>query len=309
MGRFQGWAAFGCAGAIVFGSIASSGTAHAAMRSTIASSQPAWARPANRVGSVNGNTDIVVRVYLRLRDRAGLDALAAAVSNPKSPKYRHFLTTAQVRGSTRHRARRRVGAVVARVERAAVARPAREQPVRRGRGTRDADGVEPSASRFRPIACTARPSRAADQDLSVPPSLAPAVAGVIGVDEAQALLRPDHIVGNADPRNAAPPPAGFRNAPTVLRVLEREGRHDRSRVRRRVRIAAPVRAVRVHTSAASLGVRPDVDGRRWSRRSGRDGRDRRRVRVADDLPATPDVRGSATTRRIRCCLRSSRRST
>lgn len=97
MGRFQGWAAFVCAVAIALSSIASTGTAHAATRSPIASPRPAWATAANRVGAFDGRTRIAVRIYLQLRDRAGLDAVAAAVSTPGSAQYRQFLTTAQVR--------------------------------------------------------------------------------------------------------------------------------------------------------------------------------------------------------------------
>ena len=66
--------------------------------------------------------------------------------------------------------------------------------------------------------------RGTDRDLSVPDQLAGVVTGVIGADQGQALVRPDHI-GREQPwsRDPEPPcsqagdrtssPDGFRNAP------------------------------------------------------------------------------------------------
>ena len=56
---------------------------------------PSWVASAVRTGLVNPRQPMNVGVSLRYRDEAGLQALIADVSNPASPHFRHFLTTAQ----------------------------------------------------------------------------------------------------------------------------------------------------------------------------------------------------------------------
>jgi subtilase family serine protease len=66
-------------------------------RFSIARSHPSWAVAAARVAGVNAGTGIDIRVYLKGANDAGLEAVARAVSDPKSASYRHFLTPAAVR--------------------------------------------------------------------------------------------------------------------------------------------------------------------------------------------------------------------
>ena len=58
---------------------------------------PAWAAPTADRGEIAPSAPVTVRVYLAGRDRAGLEALATAVSDPTSPSHARFLTARQVR--------------------------------------------------------------------------------------------------------------------------------------------------------------------------------------------------------------------
>src|SRR6516165_398725 len=83
-----------CAGTAAVAALpASAGQA----RATIAGSLPSWATPRNRVSSAKSSERISIRVYLTMRNRAGLDAVAHAVSDPKSAAYHKYLSTAQMR--------------------------------------------------------------------------------------------------------------------------------------------------------------------------------------------------------------------
>ena len=64
-------------------------------RAAITSDQPTWASAANDRGQVDTGTQLDARVYLAGADPQGLDAFAAAVSDPKSPQFRHYLTPAR----------------------------------------------------------------------------------------------------------------------------------------------------------------------------------------------------------------------
>jgi subtilase family serine protease len=83
--------------ALAFGGLAAMTAAQAAThRTAIPGTHPAWATLSGRVSThrLSGGT-VNARIYLSSRDRAGLAAYAAAVSNPHSPLYRHFLTAPQ----------------------------------------------------------------------------------------------------------------------------------------------------------------------------------------------------------------------
>jgi hypothetical protein len=56
-------------------------------------------RGAVRVGSPAGSARVSGAVALRLRNASGLTAAATAVSNPKSPDYKHYVTPAQFRAA------------------------------------------------------------------------------------------------------------------------------------------------------------------------------------------------------------------
>jgi subtilase family serine protease len=66
-------------------------------RSTLKGSKPSWAVPKNYSSAADATTKLGFRVYLGWNNPSGAEALARAVSDPKSKSYRHYLTPAQFR--------------------------------------------------------------------------------------------------------------------------------------------------------------------------------------------------------------------
>ncbi|MGI8803080.1 MAG: S53 family peptidase [Solirubrobacteraceae bacterium] len=204
---------------------ATAATVAVAVAVAVRGSTPSWATPANRVATSDPNQTVVFRTYLRLRDAAGAAAMARAVSDPASPTYQSYLSADQVR-RTFAPATATVAAVSAWLSRSGLKVgyvPPNNQFVE---ATGTAGQVEQAFGvKLSDYAFKGRRLRAPDRELSVPASLAGAVSGVVGVDQAMALLRPDNAavdrVAGAPRRPAAaplapgvaPPPDGFRNAP------------------------------------------------------------------------------------------------
>ena len=65
--------------------------------STLRGSKPPWANPGNRVRAANATDYVGFRVYLGWNNSSAAEALAQAVSDPRSHSYRHYLTPAQFR--------------------------------------------------------------------------------------------------------------------------------------------------------------------------------------------------------------------
>ena len=61
--------------------------ASAADKTPVAGSHASWANAANRVAAASSGQKIVLRVYLNLRDQAGAEAAARAISSPGSASY------------------------------------------------------------------------------------------------------------------------------------------------------------------------------------------------------------------------------
>ncbi|NJC71647.1 S8/S53 family peptidase [Planosporangium thailandense] len=208
------------------GILAGSPAAFADSRSPVAGSHPKWATPANRAGNADTAKKLSFRVYLQMRDRAGAEAAARAVSDPKSASYGDYLTPDKVRQRFAPQASSvsavrswlqsngfKVGEV-----------PANNLYVEAS-GTvanvEKAFGV--NLAMYRVQGSTLR---APDHDLSVPGSISSVVSGVVGVDQAQNLFRPMHTTGDgagagnargnaaasAAAPSTAPPSPGFRNA-------------------------------------------------------------------------------------------------
>ena len=57
---------------------------------------PSYVTTAKNLGPANPTNTIEVSLWLRLRNRAQLDALTTELYNPASPTYRHFLTRSQI---------------------------------------------------------------------------------------------------------------------------------------------------------------------------------------------------------------------
>jgi subtilase family serine protease len=178
-------------------------------RLSIAGTRPDWAVPAGRVAGVGASTGIDIRVYLKGPDDAGLEAVARAVSDPKSAAYRHFLTPAALR--TRYAPTPATVSVVRNWLQGQglqlLGEPANNLYVEAtGTASQIAStfGVELGIYKVHGMQL-----RAADRDLTVPASVAAAVSGIVGVDQSETLLQPKHI--SADPNVKVG--AGFRNAP------------------------------------------------------------------------------------------------
>jgi subtilase family serine protease len=193
--------------------------------STIPQSHPQWATPKSKVADVAGSSSVTFRVYLKTRDEAGAEALANAVSNPSDASYAHYLSPDQVR------------------QRFAPTR-AQVDSVRDWLGSAgfSIDSVPSNNAFVEATGSAAKVDsafhvqlgeyqvdgmklRATDTDLSIPGSLSSTVLSVIGVDQAETLMKPASVGASGDvSSNASPgagshggsdavaPPAGFHNA-------------------------------------------------------------------------------------------------
>jgi subtilase family serine protease len=74
---------------------AASSAFSAPSRGSISGSVPGWTRAAHSTGSTSSSKRVSFNVVLKLRNQAGAEALAAAVSDPNSKSYGHYLTSSQ----------------------------------------------------------------------------------------------------------------------------------------------------------------------------------------------------------------------
>ena len=86
-----------CTAAAVGLSVAVPAAAGAAGTASLPNSHPRWATPGNKVAATAADSRIGFSVYLKMRDQAGAEAVATAVSDPNSSSYGHYLSPAQVR--------------------------------------------------------------------------------------------------------------------------------------------------------------------------------------------------------------------
>ncbi|MEV6876404.1 S53 family peptidase [Amycolatopsis sp. NPDC051128] len=195
-------------------------TASAQGRQDIPQSHPLWANAQAKVADTAPAAKLSFRVYLNQRDNAGAEALAQAVSDPDSRTYRQFLSPDQVRD--------RFAASEATVNAVKSWLTGNgfsigEVPSNRAfvEATGTADQTEKAfAVDLGKYRVKGQTLRAADKNLSVPANLAADVLGVVGVDQATNLFKPDHTDGidsgkatkSVQPSDVAPGP-GFRNAP------------------------------------------------------------------------------------------------
>ncbi|MCU1451893.1 MAG: serine protease [Acidimicrobiales bacterium] len=196
--------------------------ATALSRTLVPGSEPAWATGRNHRTPVPPAQRLRLRVYLNLRDRAGAEAAARAVSEPGRATYRHYLSPAAVLARFAPTTSA-VDAVRGWLQRNAVQAgyvPPNRQFV-------EATGTAAAVERAFGVhlglyAVQGRQLRAADRPLSVPAELAPAISGVIGVDQALELMHPLSIGPDPDraPRpqggshaggRVVPPAGGYRN--------------------------------------------------------------------------------------------------
>jgi len=178
-------------------------------RAVVTGNVPPWATSANFKSAVSGGDPIGFRVYLNWSDPAGAEALALAVSDPASPSYGQFLTPAQFRQRFAPD-QQTVGSVTSWLRDQGFTIdyvPANNHYVEAEGTVAQAEAA--FATTIDQFQVQGLVLRAPGSDISVPASIAPAVAGVIGLDESAALVHTDHIA--ADP--GAPPSPAFVNAP------------------------------------------------------------------------------------------------
>lgn len=177
-------------------------------KAALKGSVPPWATSANWKSAANPADPVNFRVYLNLRDQAKAEALAQAVSNPKSASYGQYLTTNQFNQQFAP-----TSADVAALsswltsEGLTVGYTPSNNHYVAAEGTvaqvQAAFGV--SLGTYNVNGKTLRSNVG---ELLFPTGLVGAVAGVVGIDQSTALVT---TLKTGDP--AAPPSGGFRNAP------------------------------------------------------------------------------------------------
>lgn len=175
-------------------------------RATLPGSVPSWANSQNFVGATDPGDSVGFRVYLGWKDPSAVLSLAQAVSDPRSPSYRHYLTPAQFRQQFAP-AQSDVNAV---------------QSWLRGQGFTivytpqnnhyvSAEGTVAQATAafgvdFGNYAVQGLTVRSPSSEISIPTALATVVSGVVGLDASAQFVRPANTKGDA------PPPAAFVSA-------------------------------------------------------------------------------------------------
>jgi subtilase family serine protease len=195
-----------CVGLVLGVTAAVPSIASASSPNVVPNSHPSWATPNNRVAATAASSRISFDVYLKARDEAGAEALAAAVSNPNSSSYGHYLSPAQVRSQ--------FAATDATVQSVrgwlastglAVGATASNNAYIQASGS--AAQIQAAfAVQLNTYSVKGHNLRGADGDLSLPASVASAVLSVSGVN--QSISTPQ----NTATPGVVPPPAGFRNA-------------------------------------------------------------------------------------------------
>ncbi len=172
-------------------------------RTVLAGSKPSWANSKDLVGPASPSADVGFRVYLGWRDESAVEALAAAVSDPRSPSYGKYLSPGAFRSAFAPTASS-VGAVknwLVHEGFSVVHTPANHHYVSaEGTVGQAAAAFGTSFGMYQADGLTVR---SPSTDVSIPSSLAGIVSGVIGLDDSAQFVHTDHITGDA------PPPAAF----------------------------------------------------------------------------------------------------
>jgi subtilase family serine protease len=157
----------------------------------LAGSHPTWASRSADRGAVAKGSSISVRLYLAGRDRAGLAAYAAAVSNPASASYGAFLTSAQVQ--------QRYGASPAQLLQ--IHRWVTSSGLKVTASTAEYVEVSGSAAALGKAFSTSLhqyktaqgTKRAPTKDVSIPGNVSGAILGVSGLSQVVQVNRPDYV--------------------------------------------------------------------------------------------------------------------
>src|SRR5712691_4937830 len=175
-------------------------------RSTLNSSAPAWANSKNYQGPADPTSYVGFRVYLGWNNPSQLDALAQAVSDPRSSSYGQYLTPAQFRQQFAP-LQSSVGAVQSwlKSQGFSVDYTPQNNHYVSAEGT-VAQAQAAFGTSFGMYSAGGLVVRSPSSDVSIPQSLAGIVSGVVGLDDSAQFVFTDHTVGDA------PPPAAFVSA-------------------------------------------------------------------------------------------------
>lgn len=169
-------------------------------------SAPSWANARNYVGPIPATDSIGFRVYLGWQDASTVVSMAQAVSDPRNPSYRHFLTPPQFRQRFAP-AQAQVNAVQSwlRSQGFSIVYTPQNNHYVAAEGTvaqaSAAFGVQFAAYQVMGLAV-----RSPSAEVSIPSSLAGIIAGVIGLDDSAQFVHSNIA------RSDAPPPAAFVSA-------------------------------------------------------------------------------------------------
>jgi subtilase family serine protease len=195
---------------------AASASASTAARTQLAGSLTPATERSQPQGAVPASNSVSFDLTLQLRDASGAEAEARAVSDPASAQYRHYLTDAQW-NATYAPTQAEVSAASSwlRQEGFSVAAVPRDRLFVSAAGTaaRVEKAFSTSLSYYKVNGETVR---LANDQLSVPSSIAGSVSGVVGVNEY--LETTPLTTGDSAPKSVAAqpgqepaPPAGYRN--------------------------------------------------------------------------------------------------
>src|SRR6266403_1179756 len=180
-------------------------------RSTLKGSKPSWATSQNYTGAANASDTLGYRVYLSWTNPSGAEALARAVSDPRSKSYRHYLTPAQFRQQFAPTANQ-----VAQVQSwltsqgfSLVYTPANNHYVSAQGTVAQAQAAFGTKFGMYKVAQLGLTLRSPSADVSIPSSLAGVVNAVIGLDQSYEFVHTNHAVDKVN--SNAPPSPGFRN--------------------------------------------------------------------------------------------------
>ncbi|HET7496165.1 MAG TPA: S53 family peptidase [Candidatus Limnocylindrales bacterium] len=201
------------AGALMLGSLLLAGfgsSVDAASRSIVRGTTPTWATSTALVGHASSTQVVGFRLYLGWRNAAAAEALARAVSDPKSASYRHYLSPAQFRSTFAptaaqatavHNWLKANGFVI-------VNTPANRHFIAAQGTVRQIETA--FATTINVYRVSGMKLRAPARDLSVPTTIAPLISGAIGIDQSYEFIHSNTVVDKN-----APPSAGFRNSPPL----------------------------------------------------------------------------------------------
>ena len=175
-------------------------------RSTLVGSAPTWANSNNYQGPADTTSYVGFRVYLAWNNPSAVEALAQAVSDPHSPSYGQYLTSAQFRQQFAP-SQSQVGMVQSWLRNQGFSveyTPANNHYVSaEGTVAQVAAAFGTSVGLYNVQGLTLR---SPSSDVNIPSSLASVVTGVIGLDDSVQFVHTDHTVGDA------PPPPAFVSA-------------------------------------------------------------------------------------------------